>query len=97
MLEFVQLRRDCLVLARGAGFSRLHELATNRVSNQTGGRIYVELAHSGRPMRLRRLYAEIQDRAHALVAVPFRNQFNDRLLSRRKHLVGIALPGRHAL
>ena len=78
-------------------FSCLHELATNRVSNQARGRIYVKLAHSGRSMRLRRLYAEIQDRAHALIAVPFRNQFNDRLLSRRKHLVRVALPSRHAL
>jgi hypothetical protein len=72
-------------------FSCLHELATNRVSNQARCRIYVKLAHGGCSMRLRRLYAEIQDRAHALIAVPFRNQFNDRLLSRREHLVRLAL------
>ena len=63
-------------------YSCLHELAANRVSNKARRRIYVELAHSGCSMRLRRLDAEIQHRAHALVAVPFRNQFNDRLLSR---------------
>ena len=77
--------------------SCLHELAANRVSNQTRCRIYVELTHGGRPMRFCRLNAEIQNRAHALVAMPFRDQLDDRLFSRRKHLVRTALPGRHAL
>ena len=58
-------------------FLCLHELVTNRVSNQTRGRVYVELAHGSRPMRLRRLDAEIEDRAHVLVAVPLRDQLDE--------------------
>ena len=78
-------------------FSCLHELATNRVSNQARGRIYVKLAHSGRSMRLRRFYAEIQDRADGSITVALRNQFNDRLLSGRKYLARVALSGQHTL
>jgi molybdopterin/thiamine biosynthesis adenylyltransferase len=62
--------------------SCLHEFATHCVSNQACRRMYVKLAHSGRSMRLRRLYAEVQHRADAFIAVAFRNQFNDRLLTR---------------
>ena len=62
-------------------FSCLHEFGTNGVSNQARSRVYVELAHSGRSVRLRRFYAEIQDRADAFITVPLRNQSNDRLLS----------------
>src|ERR1700752_4226402 len=79
------------------GFSRLDEPATHRVSNQARGRVNVKLAHGGRSMRLCRRYAEIQKRAHALVAVAFRNQFDDRLLPGRKPLARVTLPGRHTL
>src|SRR3982074_1092273 len=34
-------------------FSCLHEFGTNGVSNQARSRVYVELAHSGRSVRLR--------------------------------------------
>jgi hypothetical protein len=66
--------------------SGLDEFRANRVSNQARGRVYVKLAHSGRSMRLRRFYAEIQDRADGSITVALRNQFNDRLLSGRKYL-----------
>ena len=48
-------------------------------------------------MRFRRFYADVQDRADAFIAVPLRDQFNDRSLSRREHLVRVALSGQHAI
>ena len=87
IFEFAQIFAQLAFFHINEPFSCLHQLAANRVSNQARRRIYVKLAHSGCSMRLRRLYAEIQHRAHALVTVPFCNQFDDRLFSRRKHLV----------
>src|SRR5262245_50460782 len=69
--------------------SYLYQPGPHRVADQPGRRIHVELAHRGGPVRLRRLDAEVQDGADALVAIALRHQLDDELLPRGERLPAV--------
>ena len=62
--------------------SRLDQLSSHRISNQTRNRIHIQLAHRGRAMSFRCFDADLEDGAYGLVAVTLRHQLDHELFSR---------------
>src|SRR5262245_61403188 len=69
----------------------LHQPVADGVADDCGGRREIELAHRRRAMCFDRLDAEIENLAHFLVAVTFRDQLHDHALPRRQRSVELAV------
>src|SRR5215475_6215059 len=70
---------------------------SDRVTDQSGGRIHVELAHRGCPVCLGRLDAEVQNGADALVAIALRHQLDDELFPWREPVAPVSLDAGSAI
>ena len=63
---------------RGNGLtSSFDQLVPDRVAYEPGRRCHIEFSHDRRTMGFDRLYTQVEDGAHFLVAVPFSNELND--------------------
>src|SRR5215216_3902582 len=67
--------------------SGLDDIVADGVAHQRRRGVEVQLAVSGRAMRLDRLHAQIEDRRNPLVAMALRNQLHDRAFARRERTV----------